>query len=621
MKKIQYVIGAGLMLASTVFSLRAQQQDIGLPVINHDGKDCYFYTVKGNESVFGLLSRFGWDEETFMRYNPKAANLKKGMVLYYPMMIEQATQQGAEAKPATSMVSETTVPSRPQEDAAASESSIPQVAAEPFIYTVKDGDTLYALARTYNTTVADIFRANRGLRESDLDEGTRLRIIPGAPGSDMRQVPVVEKKMVGKRTYKTQAADTWESLAADAGITPEMLRAVNDSDEPLFKGKKIIIPLVADTTVMQSQRVIDPRENTTEGRLMIYKEVHRLGAPLEVTLLTGTTTEDKKRDLEFVRGFLLGLDTFKSEGGRVKLHVRQADTASLSAEALASDSVLDASSLIIALNEKDFPASLAAYASEHEKQVINVFDAKSDLYLSSAGMMQLLPPSADFYGSCVDFLMAGKPDSKYIFIAEDEPGDEAVSLILLERLIREGRSYETLPSYEALREYAFSPSETYVVVSDLNRRSDISRLATDISAAMESTPGVQISLVGRPTWVVFADQLKEKFQKADTYVPSRFFQDGDGRAVKDFDAAYQAAYDAAPLKSFPAYAAMGYDVARYFLPHLLKTGGDMNGAESCIDALQLDFHPERPEMWSGMLNGCVYLIHFTPYNTVDKIRL
>ena len=608
------------MLASTVFSLHAQQQDIGLPVINHDGKDCYFYTVKGNESVFGLLSRFGWDEETFMRYNPKAANLKKGMVLYYPMVTGQATRQGVAAETAASMSSETALPSRSQESAA-SESSIPQVSAEPFVYTVKAGDTLYALAITYNTTVADIFRANRGLRERDLDEGTRLRIIPGAPGSDMRQVPVAEKKMVGKRTYKTQAADTWESIAADAGITSEMLRAVNDSDEPLSKGKKIMIPLVADTIVMRSQRVIDPRENTTEGRLMIYKEVHRLGSPLEVTLLTGTTAEDKKRDLEFVRGFLLGLDTFKSDGGRVKLHVRQADPASLSAEALASDSVLGASSLIIALYEKDFPASLSAYASGHEKQVINVFDAKSDLYLSSAGMTQLLPPSADFYGSCVDFLVAGKPDSKYIFIAEDEPGDEAVSLILLERLIREGRSYETLPTYEALREYTFSPSETYVVVSDLNRRSDISRLATDISAAMESTPGVQISLVGRPTWVVFADQLKEKFQKADTYVPSRFFQDGDDRAVKDFEAAYQAAYDAAPLKSFPAYAAMGYDVARYFLRHLLKTGGDMNGAEACTDALQLDFYPERPEMWSGMLNGCVYLIHFTPYNTVDKIRL
>lgn len=621
MKKILYAIGTGLMLASAAFSARAQKQDIGLPVINHDGKDCYFYTVKGNESVFGLLSRFGWDEETFMRYNPKAANLKKGMVLYYPMIIDMATPQPAAVAESSAIIStETASPSLSQESAT-SEVTTPQVPAEPFVYTVKAGDTLYALARTYNTSVADIFRANRGLRETDLDEGMRLRIVPGAPGSDMRQVPMVEKKMVGKRVYKTQAADTWESLAADSGITAEMLRAVNDSDEPLVKGKKIIIPLVADTTVMRTQRVVDPREDTAEGRLMIYNEVHRLGSPLEVTLLTGTTAEDKKRDLEFVRGFLLALDTFKSDGSRIKLHVRQADPASLSADVLASDSALGASSLIIASYDKDFPASLSAYASEREKQVINVFDAKSDLYLSSAGVMQLLPPSADFYGSCVDFLMAGKPDSKYIFIAEDDPGDEAVSLLLLERLIREGRSYETLPSYDALREYSFVPSETYVVVSDLNRRSDISRLATDIAEAMESTPGVQISLVGRPTWVVFADQLKEKFQKADTYVPSRFFLDGDDRAVKDFEAAYQAAYDTAPLKSFPAYAAMGYDVARYYLRHLLENGGDMNGAESCTDALQLDFRPERPEMWSGMLNGCVYLIHFTPYNTVDKIRL
>lgn len=618
MRKILYAIGTGLLLASASLSAGAQKQDIGLPVIDHDGKDCYFYTVKGNESVFGLLARFGWDEETFMRYNPKVSGLKKGQVLYYPIS-EDSASTPASAPSVTPAASSESVFVEPVAPAPVVEAV--EVPAEPFIYTVKTGDTLYALARTYNISIADIFRANRGLREEDFAEGARIRIVPAAPGSDVEKVTVIEKKMVGKRNYKVREGDTWASVAADAGISPEMLRAVNDSDAPLSKGKRIIVPLMADTTVVRGRRVIDPREDSADGRRLIYKEVHRLGSPLDVTLLTGTSADDKKRDLEFVRGFLLGLDTFKDAGARIKLHVRQADPAALTPEALNADSVLAGSSLIVASYDKDFPSSLASYASEREKQVINVFDAKSDLYRSAPGLLQLLPPSADFYGACVDFLMAGKPDSKYLFVAEDEPGDEAVSFMLLERLIREGKRYETLPTYADLRDYPFSASDSYVVVSDLNKRSDISRLAGDLGAAQERVSGLQLSLVGRPTWIVFADVLKDKLQKVDTYVPSRFYQDGDDRAVKDFEEAYQAAYGAAPLKSFPAYAAMGYDVARYFLRQLLDNEGDLNGAESYLDALQLDFRPDRQEMWGGMLNGCVYMIHFTPYNTVDKIRL
>ena len=127
--------------------------------------------------------------------------------------------------------------------------------------------------------------------------------------------------------------------------------------------------------------------------------------------------------------------------------------------------------------------------------------------------------------------------------------------------------------------------------------------------------------MGRPTWVVYADALKEKLQKIDTYIPSRFYLNQEDAAVKAFEKNYTEAFGAAPLKSFPAYAAMGYDMARYFLASLIENGGDLNRAGTASDALQLDMSIDRPELWTGFLNGSVYLIHFTPYNTIDKIRL
>lgn len=658
MKKI-LIAAAGALLLFGGAMLHAQQNP-GLPIVEHNGETLYFYTAKSGESVYGILTRFGWDENTFNKYNPKASEIKKGMLLYYPL--ENAQQQLPEVTPVapepfiTVNNPNDTVrynPPKPVVDVAvANDSAAPAavvalgdtvalpdgVPAEgvTMVYEVKAGDTLYQLARTYNTTIENLFRENPGLTPADLAAGQKMHITPGKPGFNLRRMAVNEKKMIGKTSYKTVEGDTWQSIALSAGISEELLRAANEHDADLEKGKKINIPITVDTLVVKTIEYIDELEASPLGRANLYARVHGLGtyaqvdslgmpagvpadANLNIAVVIPATGDTKKRDMEFVRGFLLALKNNQPVNGKLNLAVRAIDAGD--SIAFANDSVIKSSRLVITTYDKDFPESFADYCEQTGKTLVNVFDAKSHLYEQYANMIQMLSPSQKFYEAGADFLLAAKPDAKYIFVAEDEVDGECISLILLERLIRNSGSYETIPTYAALNTYRFTPGQEYVIVSDITKKPNLVAFADNMGQLLAKQPGLNLSVVGRPGWIVYADQLAAKLQKIDTYMPSRFYLDATADNVKAFEQHYLTDYGTNSVKSYPGYAAMGYDVADYFLKSFNENGGDWNQDVNGYTPLQIEIRPSRPSLWQGAVNEGVYLLHFTPYNTVDKIRL
>ena len=97
------------------------------------------YTVKAGDTLYGISNQFGVSAKELADLNNVNANtLKIGQVLKIP-------------------ISSGTNPSN------------------MFIYTVKKGDSLYNIAKKYNTTVKDIIALN-GLKNTNLTIGQQLRI-------------------------------------------------------------------------------------------------------------------------------------------------------------------------------------------------------------------------------------------------------------------------------------------------------------------------------------------------------------------------------------------------------------------------------------------------------------
>ncbi len=96
-------------------------------------------------------------------------------------------------------------------------------------YVVKSGDTLYSIARKYNTTVDEIKRLN-DLTSNTLTIGTKL-IVP------------TEKEDESKGTYVVKAGDTLYKIANANNVTvADIINANNLTSNVLSIGQELIIP-------------------------------------------------------------------------------------------------------------------------------------------------------------------------------------------------------------------------------------------------------------------------------------------------------------------------------------------------------------------------------------------
>lgn len=102
------------------------------------------------------------------------------------------------------------------------------------LYTIRAGDTLFALAQRFNTTVQAIINANPGIDPNSLQVG-RIICIPVAPGPG---------PCPGGFFYTIQAGDTYFSLARRFNVTVDQLIQANPGVNPdaLRIGQQICIP-------------------------------------------------------------------------------------------------------------------------------------------------------------------------------------------------------------------------------------------------------------------------------------------------------------------------------------------------------------------------------------------
>lgn len=136
-------------------------------------------------------------------------------------------------------------------------------------YIVQAGDTLYAIALKYNTTIAELQQLNNIADPATLSIGTRL-IIPGAIAQnvvtpaptargptptlapDASPPPTAGASGGGEvETYIVRSGDTLASIAAQFGVPMAELQRINNiaNANILNVGQRLIIPKITETSV------------------------------------------------------------------------------------------------------------------------------------------------------------------------------------------------------------------------------------------------------------------------------------------------------------------------------------------------------------------------------------
>ena len=276
-------------------------------------------------------------------------------------------------------------------------------------------------------------------------------------------------------------------------------------------------------------------------------------------------------------------------------------------------------SMIFLTSDRSIPDYVTDYARNKSIPVVNTFDVRSEEYTSNPYIIQLLTPSNIFNDEIASFLIDRYKDYELVFVGENESNDQLGSSL---RNVWKDRII-SLPSLnlDATSDFAFSPEGKYLIYGNDTKKPEVQKLLTQVSQLRETNPLADFALVGRPNWIVFDESLSENLHKADAMIPSRFYYDKDSQDARKFMMYYKSVFDMTPVKSFPSYAAMGYDSAMYFIPSMAKTGGDLNAFQPSEDTVQSDFDFKRMSNWSGFMNPVVYLVRFTPYDTVEKIKI
>ena len=279
-----------------------------LPKVEILGKEYYYHEIKKGESIYGIAKKYDWNVEELVRLNPNSASeMKKGTRLYYPTgKVTVVTELKEDPAPTDTVVEPIrhlvkkgeTVYSiskkynipldeiyaaypEAKRGIKAGETLVLQQNPSPhgqkyLYYEIKPGDTLFSLAKRYQTSVEDILKANPGVSESNFRAGETLRINVNSSASRYHTELVEEERLAGIDVYKVKKNDTWNSISDKTGVDVETLKDANGEIKQPEKNDILNVPVIKTVKVEKEIADSDPRELSTEGIREMYDSIHMI---------------------------------------------------------------------------------------------------------------------------------------------------------------------------------------------------------------------------------------------------------------------------------------------------------------------------------------------------------
>lgn len=605
------------------------------------GRPYYKYQVKKGDTMYGVARQFGWDEKLIQQSNPgELTTLKKGSVLYYPcdadgtvqksqadsgkMMdrngVTHRIERGETLSSIARVYGMTTAELKKLNPGAGDyiKAGDILIISEPennainhddgvSYHKIQGGETLYGIGKKYNVSVEALLKSNPGISERNFRAGETIRIPVSGTGIVMTTETVREDVLKGFRTHKVKKDETWSSIARKYGISSDALIEANSGVE-LKKNGYIGVPIIQSEEV--SRQVVDEDKRDVQE---IYADINGLNDSTchnDIRLAVVSDNPSSRRDREIMRGVLMAVDKLKNNGSKISLKMLEGDNADN------AQGELDAfrPTIVMSTAETDFPQWLAKYGNDRRVPVINTLDVKNVDFQSNPYMIQLITTPDYFNEEIADWIFRKYGGHSLVFTGEKDPNDalaESLQSVWDPSRVRSR-------SVEDLRSLPLNAKGKYLLYSYPTKKADVIEFLDAVNDAKTRTPEAEVTVIGRPNWIVFDEALAEKFHNADVEIPARFYMTKAQRNNSDFSMRYRQLYNSTVPNTFPVYSGIGYDTALYFLAGLAAGNGDINALGHPEGTVQSEFDLERPSNWSGLLNRSVYMVRFTPYDSIEK---
>ncbi len=561
MKIFKRFIAAGLIfstLSGAAVELMPVEKSPVIVFIN--GKKYYVHTVKSGDTLYSIAKAYEVGENDIRECNPSVGDgLRIDQTVKIPVPASAIIKANAEKKRKKDYI----------------------------VHKVKAGQTLYAIARDYNISVAQLREDNPSVNPQALSVGESLWIRRTAIGSSTEQQAQAEMAEytdnLNKATsddgfdhHVVQPGETIYSLSRRYGITEAEFAQLNDVSQGLKAGAIIRIPKAKEVkqelTAEADNTPVQPSFNT---EISFQKLSDSQDLNIALMLPMNINSKPNASYVEFYQGFLLGLDEIKKGGkGNTKLTVYNTAHDQLKVQQIVGSTMFEGTNLIIGPVYEDELNPVLQYA--HKNCVPVVSPLANISAVQSPALYQLSPAPEKKYEKIGNLLDGGRD----IYLIYASSNDKEFEQEIIKEL--HGRPYSAYNYSFADQKSTFTPrnaearaieSMDDILKSDkpclfivlANAETDVDRILGTISSSKvaltdRSEPSAQYVVMGTSRWGRFNNIDHTSYFNNNVVMISTYHAKRDSKAVRDFDSRYIDAYGALPS----LYAYRGYDTAMIF---------------------------------------------------------
>ncbi|MBR5117879.1 MAG: LysM peptidoglycan-binding domain-containing protein [Muribaculaceae bacterium] len=644
MKKI---LTLAILLVAATCTLSAK---LNLPTKKLGNETYYYYEVKKNETVQDISKKIGVNKDLILKYNPSARNgVAKKQLLFLPVseFNNDTKQSSGNKKTVAGDVVTHTVKSGESVYGISRTYGVTEgelLAANPSIayglkvgdqlvipakptankivyHTIKSGETLYGIAKAYNTTIEKLIELNPGIASANLQVDDVVMILPNTT-KDI----IVQKDIKQFIPYVVTAGDTYESVAAANGISVKVLKDANPEVSKLKKGKTIYIPRDAiDKQVVNTSTMTEEQlENNYKDKFdEVYNDVHlpNKDNSVNISIILPFQTDMANRNKnardydDFFNGFVMALDSL---GGKLTkpLNINVYDT-KLSpgiTDSILSLDALKKSDIIIAPSESDQLKRILAYGQKNNIDILNCFYTQSEDYINNQRSMQVNIPSPYLNASIIEMLKTQFQDYELVFLDDPSEASKDIYEEIKKYANVSKHPHKTLTIASELTGKTLSryldPATKYLFIPANGKEAFFNKFATGIIEAKGTRVDCRLELLGHPEYTMYIKKHKDEFMAIDTHIYSRFFLP-DNSEVKALCNKYVKRYGTKVSTSTPNMSVFGFDVGMFLVNAYIN---DVTPGEkaSAYKGIQTNFFFERANNWTGYINKSVRIINLTP---------
>ena len=511
---------------------------------------------------------------------------------------------------------------------------------------VQSGETLYSIARLYNTTVTSLLQINPGLDADHILAGQNINVPAGVqktvatPVSTQQPVQTAQPQNIQQQVlqqvrqqvqaqqgvevpstpnrprYKTlhevKKKETLYSISREYGITVDQLVDANP-DLKKNKLKKGVVLNIPYTTAENEQYQAEQQraaEEAAKPKVTMYPTI-KAAIILPFSKNEEKVSAESQKMINIYQGFLLAVDSLKQRGYNVEVFAYDEVNPATPVSTILQRSEMKDMQLIVGPIRQWNVKSVADFA--HQNGITHVVPLSNELSLVNehSTTFQVNSNSSLMYNQVYNRFSLIHKDHNIIFVSMNDRGDNMSYIVDFKKdLDSKGIKYSagTVSDLATVRD-ALKMGTNNVIIPTSGSAAAFENLCKKIDG-LELSSEYTVQFFGFPEWQTLAGKYDKQLGKYQCQFFTSFYSNSLSSRTQQFNGRFRRWFNQDQYNSFPKYGELGYDIGAYFIKGLHDYGSAFYENLHNYSYVSMEFPMmfEKKNSWSGYQNRSVMIV-------------